>query len=96
MPIRRGSGWSWGARSRGRAFWVGVGRDGYVGNEGWMAGNVAKDVEMGKGRKEVAGKDVVLGGGRDDPGDGPSQNGSQAPLQSQTQQVGSDTTRTSN
>lgn len=37
MSIRRGSGWAWGARSRGRAFLVGVGRNGYVGEEGWAA-----------------------------------------------------------
>ncbi|KAK5073741.1 hypothetical protein LTR64_007121 [Lithohypha guttulata] len=52
MSIRRGSGWSWGARSRGRAFWVGVGRDGYVGEEGWTTGKNdmarRKDIETGQ------------------------------------------------
>lgn len=35
LPIRQGAGWAWGARSRDRAFWVGVGVGGYVGVEGW-------------------------------------------------------------
>lgn len=100
MPIRRGSGWSWGARSRGRAFWVGVGRDGYVGSEGWMAGKTAHDVERGAERSEVVkGKDAMLGGGRVDRGDigaaGQSQSesytGSQDPLR---QEARHDATRT--
>lgn len=62
MPTRRGSGWAWGARSRGRAFWVGVGRDGYVGEEGWVAKKAAErdmaDIESRRGpaaREDVAG-----------------------------------------
>lgn len=51
MSIRRGSGWAWGARSRGRAFLVGVGRNGYVGEEGWAAEKVERarrdDLEAG-------------------------------------------------
>jgi len=35
LPISRGAGWSWGARSRDRAWIIGVGRGGYVGPEGW-------------------------------------------------------------
>lgn len=35
LPISRGQGWAWGARSRGRAFMIGVGTGGYVGDEGW-------------------------------------------------------------
>ena len=35
LPIRRGAGWAWGARSKGRAFGIGVGVGGYVGDEGW-------------------------------------------------------------
>jgi len=46
MPVRSGNGWSWGSRSRGRAFWVGVGRDGYVGDEGWAAANVARERDL--------------------------------------------------
>jgi hypothetical protein len=35
LPVSRGAGWSWGARSRNRAWAIGVGQGGYVGNEGW-------------------------------------------------------------
>jgi len=35
LPIQQGAGWAWGARSRDRAWAVGVGRLGYVGTEGW-------------------------------------------------------------
>ncbi|OBT95300.1 hypothetical protein VE01_06628 [Pseudogymnoascus verrucosus] len=39
LPLSRGAGWSWGPRSRSRAFWTGVGTGGYVGgNEGKEAG----------------------------------------------------------
>lgn len=41
LPIRGGSGWSWGARSRDRAFWLGVGRANYVGDEGWESARTA-------------------------------------------------------
>jgi hypothetical protein len=34
-PVLRGAGWAWGARSRDRAWVIGVGRGGYVGREGW-------------------------------------------------------------
>ncbi|VUC36163.1 unnamed protein product [Clonostachys rosea] len=30
LPIQRGAGWAWGARSSDRAFWAGVGRVGYA------------------------------------------------------------------
>ncbi|KIW31540.1 uncharacterized protein PV07_03180 [Cladophialophora immunda] len=40
LPIQGGSGWAWGARSRDRAFWLGLGRAGYVGDEGWEAANL--------------------------------------------------------
>lgn len=33
LPISRGAGWSWGPRSRSRAWWAGVGVGTYVGNE---------------------------------------------------------------
>jgi len=35
LPIQQGAGWAWGARSRDRAWAVGVGKLGYVGTEGW-------------------------------------------------------------
>ena len=31
MPMQNGAGWAWGPRSRDRAFWAGVGRLGYAG-----------------------------------------------------------------
>lgn len=40
LPIRGGSGWAWGARSRNRAFWLGLGRTNYVGDEGWQSAKV--------------------------------------------------------
>lgn len=52
LPIRRGAGWSWGVRSRERAWGVGVGVTGYVGAEGWGS----KDREGGgleNGREEA-------------------------------------------
>lgn len=66
MPIRNGSGWAWGARSRGRAFWVGVGREGYVGDEGWAAARTTeeRDLESASGKE-----DSVLGAGIEDPRD---------------------------
>lgn len=36
-PIRNGAGWAWGARSRDRAFGIGVGTRTYVGEEGWLS-----------------------------------------------------------
>lgn len=48
-PVLIGSGWAWGARSRGRAFWAGVGRDSYVGDEGWLtAKSSTQDIEAGR------------------------------------------------
>ncbi|KAK5958885.1 hypothetical protein OHC33_000729 [Knufia fluminis] len=76
MPIRQGSGWAWGARSRGRAFWVGVGRDGYVGEEGWTAKKAAErdmhDIESGSSTAAL--KDVA-GAGVSDRGDVEGGNG---------------------
>lgn len=76
MPIQRGSGWAWGARSRGRAFWIGVGRDGYVGEEGWMAKKAVEkfmaDIESGK---STAAQKNVAGAGMDDRGDVEAANG---------------------
>ncbi|KAF2862649.1 acid phosphatase/Vanadium-dependent haloperoxidase [Piedraia hortae CBS 480.64] len=55
LPLGRGQGWAWGARSSNRAFGIGVGTGGYVGPEGW--GNVVpnslpkdanRDIEMGR------------------------------------------------
>lgn len=49
LPIRGGSGWAWGARSRDRAFWLGVGRANYVGDEGWESASARRgDVEAAR------------------------------------------------
>lgn len=51
LPIRRGAGWSWGARSRNRAFYIGLGVPSYVGDEGWdstaMLSSRPVDLESG-------------------------------------------------
>ncbi|KAI9808415.1 MAG: hypothetical protein M1827_007474 [Pycnora praestabilis] len=53
LPIRRGAGWSWGARSRERAFGIGVGRPGYVGTEGWASTKAIGDLETGREEEEA-------------------------------------------
>lgn len=52
LPVRRGSGWAWGARSRDRAFWLGVGRACYVGDEGWEAAKFISARRAGGGRAD--------------------------------------------
>lgn len=48
LPIARGSGWSWGPRSRDRAFGVGVGSHGYVDETRFTKASIrAEDMEMG-------------------------------------------------
>jgi hypothetical protein len=47
LPIRRGAGWAWGARSRGRAFMRGVGVPSSLGSDGW-AGERGLDVESAR------------------------------------------------
>ena len=52
LPVRQGAGWSWGPRSRDRAFGVGLGVDSYVGREGWSSAkpsSTQSDVEMAPG-----------------------------------------------
>ncbi|KFY91028.1 hypothetical protein V500_04838 [Pseudogymnoascus sp. VKM F-4518 (FW-2643)] len=69
LPLSRGAGWSWGPRSRTRAFWAGVGVGGYVGgkDEGREAGEAVMMEDLGSGvpgghaRGHVHGLD----GGRD-------------------------------
>jgi len=52
LPIRRGAGWSWGARTRNRAFYIGVGIPSYIGDEGWESAKAARssrlDLESGE------------------------------------------------
>ena len=61
LPIRAGAGWSWGARSRDRAFYTGLGIPTYVGDEGWRTESAAAashaDLESGEN---------ILGSGRQD------------------------------
>lgn len=51
LPIRQGAGWSWGPRTRDRAFYLGMGMPSYVGDEGWEGtkdlGTRRPDVESG-------------------------------------------------
>ncbi|KAI9716459.1 MAG: hypothetical protein M1812_005354 [Candelaria pacifica] len=68
LPVRQGAGWAWGARSKFRAFGVGVGVGSYVGSEGW-GGERGRggDLEDGSGR----GRDLEVGrGGLERDGDG--------------------------
>jgi membrane-associated phospholipid phosphatase len=47
LPIGRGQGWAWGARSKKRAFTQGVGVGGWVGEEGWSSASAsAADVDV--------------------------------------------------
>ncbi|KAI9891805.1 MAG: hypothetical protein M1814_002370 [Vezdaea aestivalis] len=75
LPIRSGAGWSWGARSRDRAFGIGVGKMGYVGEEGWESSGFAKkgDIEMAESGLPHA--DSVTGPGRVDRLEGGETNG---------------------
>ncbi|KAJ5158993.1 uncharacterized protein N7500_008644 [Penicillium coprophilum] len=55
LPIRRGAGWAWGARSRGRAFVRGVGVPSSLGTDGW-AGEIGlgDDVEDAAAVRDMA------------------------------------------
>ncbi|OJD37659.1 pap2 domain-containing protein [Diplodia corticola] len=57
LPIRQGAGWAWGARSRDRAFFIGLGMGSYVGTEGWGS---AKDDDK---RDDGPALDLEQGGG---------------------------------
>ncbi|KAL5349405.1 hypothetical protein ACLOAV_005696 [Pseudogymnoascus australis] len=71
LPLSRGAGWSWGPRSRTRAFWAGVGVGGYVGDkhEGREAGEAVIMEDLGRegsGSSGLPGGHVHgLDGGRD-------------------------------
>jgi hypothetical protein len=61
LPISQGAGWSWGPRSRERAFWAGIGVGSYVGGEEKVVeGN--GDVERGRADRDVR-DDVGADGG---------------------------------
>ncbi|ELR02898.1 hypothetical protein GMDG_01120 [Pseudogymnoascus destructans 20631-21] len=58
LPLSRGAGWSWGPRSRARAFWTGVGTGGYVGgNEAKKGGEAVMMEDLGgeRGEERVSG-----------------------------------------
>lgn len=58
LPIRQGAGWSWGARSRDRAWGIGVGVGSYVGPEGWGSAKRSDDgpnADLEQGGVEDAG-----------------------------------------
>ncbi|EXJ77640.1 hypothetical protein A1O3_09868 [Capronia epimyces CBS 606.96] len=55
LPIRGGSGWAWGARSRERAFWLGVGRANYVGDEGWETAKLARRHDLESAEQHITG-----------------------------------------
>lgn len=64
LPIRRGAGWSWGARSRDRAFFLPIGTPSYVGDEGWDSAKSGADQNsrLESGPREEA----MLEGGMED------------------------------
>lgn len=54
-PIRRGAGWSWGARSNHKAWGVGLGVQGYAEEDGMKADDtIGRDIELG-GSTEAGG-----------------------------------------
>ncbi|KAK7536002.1 PAP2 domain-containing protein [Phyllosticta citribraziliensis] len=62
LPIREGAGWAWGARSRNRAWGVGVGVLGYVGSEGWGPKKGDGVVGFGLGRSNARNGDRGMNG----------------------------------
>ncbi|OBT89546.1 hypothetical protein VE02_01083 [Pseudogymnoascus sp. 03VT05] len=69
LPLSRGAGWSWGPRSRSRAFWTGVGTGGYVGgSEGKEAGEAVMMEDLG-GSGDRTGEGSGYQGGLDGAGD---------------------------
>ncbi|KAK8166850.1 PAP2 domain-containing protein [Phyllosticta citrichinensis] len=62
LPIREGAGWAWGARSRNRAWGVGVGVLGYVGSEGWGPKKGDGVVGIGLGRSNARNGDRGMNG----------------------------------
>ncbi len=70
LPIRRGAGWSWGSRSRERAFWLGIGVPNYVGDEGHQSAaySARRRHDLESGRDD----DAVEMGAAPMPGRGPS------------------------
>ncbi|PBP27359.1 PAP2 superfamily protein [Diplocarpon rosae] len=65
LPINQGAGWSWGPRSRDRAFWAGVGVGNYAGSRELKRPQVTKhsstDLETGRGLPRNVTNDVGTG-----------------------------------
>ena len=61
LPISQGAGWSWGPRSRERAFWAGIGVGSYVGGSN-KVGETANDLEAAPADRQVS-HDVGADGG---------------------------------
>ncbi|CAL3963886.1 unnamed protein product [Diplocarpon coronariae] len=65
LPINQGAGWSWGPRSRHRAFWAGVGVGNYAGSKELQRPEVIKhsstDLEAGTGYMRNVNNDVGTG-----------------------------------
>ena len=53
LPLSRGQGWAWGARSKERAFAIGVGTSGWVGDEGWSMNSSSKNSSAAEGDRMV-------------------------------------------
>jgi len=68
LPIRRGAGWSWGARTREHSFWIGVGQGSWVGGDGWESehGHRHGDIESARGSSSGRPDAVLLGPGKRD------------------------------
>jgi membrane-associated phospholipid phosphatase len=71
LPVSQGAGWSWGPRSRARAWWAGVGRGSYVGvdeEEGGVRKVEGVDADMDVEMQDLEGGRTPMEGrgGRDD------------------------------
>jgi hypothetical protein len=61
LPLGQGAGWSWGPRSRDRAFWAGIGVGSYVGSSDKTKEPpplATRDIEAGGSAREVSSHDV--------------------------------------
>ncbi|EIT79357.1 hypothetical protein AO1008_03032 [Aspergillus oryzae 100-8] len=58
LPVMRGGGWAWGARSRRHAFFKGVGLPSHIGGDNWSS---MKDIPQTESR--AAGQDIDLESG---------------------------------
>ena len=55
LPVRRSAGWSWGPRNERKAFGIGMGMQGYAGEDGEEKRYGAGDIELGeRGNRNAA------------------------------------------